>query len=830
MKLAILFVLLTACTDFTDITRSVCGNGLLEPGEDCDSEVASCVRCAVTCDAKDDCPSANYACGNDGFCHAPGGELADPSSPVQFQADDFRITDLDRDGAGDVVGVSKTSVIIRKGDAAGALTATSSFVTPAQSGAAAFGDLDGDGTIDVTLATPDGIVELTSRFGSLSPVAIESPLFAETGEPLDFVRLFQPSTLELGGMISIENSIQLVIVAFVGEALSATEPCKARLGTLTEASVDLSTLEIYRVTPDGALTNELVVSFLTTSGDICVTSVHGGLLGGYQFDDITPVGAAGRSVKPILADLDTDNDPCPALVNSDGGAHALRQWDGSNSNGHCVLAIAGANGAPLPLAPQAPADAIAIGRIELSPRIEGLGRDALVMTSGVYGNIPAPIPFVPAPVMTELYSSTGRRLGFVATGDLDNDGDLDAVLATSDQDDLDVLFRFPAGLQLFRVDTASTISSLTLADVDGNGVRDIAYTEKIGDHHDMLVAYGTADRPLAPIQVASFSGVGAVSVLQFPDSVDTLGIAEDLAVIQPGAGADGNALLSLLHGSPQRTMLSFFDPRSDARRSDTFLYGVVVGDFVDEPPALHRDLVAFGIGDNIARAWRVAGTPLGLDNTPSDGAEAILPGFRSELFAWPAPDLDVVLAVDRDSARATVIDPANFTVTEASNLVDGLPAGVAIRSLHAAELEGSLALVASFQSADAGAVRVCTMSAAGVPERCDDLTPLIVAADPLVTSCIDASPGVISDDGAVDLVVLCRTASQTGLYRVRGDQVFDLGAQATGMQAIRVGDVTGDGLDDVVATINTGTQAVLTFAQCSSRQLGGCRSAQERNQ
>ena len=33
-------------------------------------------------------------------------------------------------------------------------------------------------------------------------VAIESPLFADTGEPLDFLRLFQPSTLELGGLIS----------------------------------------------------------------------------------------------------------------------------------------------------------------------------------------------------------------------------------------------------------------------------------------------------------------------------------------------------------------------------------------------------------------------------------------------------------------------------------------------------------------------------------------------------------------------------------------------------------------------------------------------------
>ena len=836
-KLAIL-LLLGACTDFTDLTRGVCGNGLLEPGEDCDSEVASCVRCAVTCDAKDDCPSAAYACGNDGFCHAPGGALAESSAPLQFQADDFRITDLDRDGAGDVLGVSKTSVIIRNGDAAGALTATSSFVIPAQSGPPAFGDLDGDGTTDVTLTTPDGIVELTSRFGSLSPVAIESPLFAEDGTPLDFVRLFQPSTLELGGMISIDNSIQLLIIGFVGEppVLSFGQPCVGRLGTLVESQIDLETLDIYRVTAEGAFANELVVSFLTTSGALCVTSVHGNLLGGYAFDDITPAAAGTRALKPILADLDTDNDPCPGLVNSDAGANALRQWDGGTANGHCVLAAAGASGTPLPPMPEAPAAAIAIGRIEMVPRIDGLGRDALVMTSGVYGHIPAPIPFVPAPVLTQLYSSTGRTLGFVATSDLDNDGDLDAVLATSDQDDLDVLFRFPTGLQLFRIDTASSISSLTLADVDGNGVRDIAYTEKVGDHHNMMIAYGTSDRPLAPVQVASFSGVGAVSVLQFPDSVDTLGIAEDLAVIQPGAGTDGNSLLSLLHGSPQRTMLSFFDPRSDARRNDTFLYGVVVGDFVDDPPALHRDLIAFGIGNTVARAWRVAGTPVGLDNTPSEGADAILPSLQTELFAWPGADRDRVLAVDREAPVATVIDPASFEITDAPLLVADLPTGAVIRSLHATDLDGDgqRELIAAFQGTDAGEVRVCAMSAAGIPERCDDLTAIVAATDPLVTACIDAAPGVISTDGGIDLVVLCRTATQTELYRVRkaGDYtVTELGARAADLRSIRVGDVTGDGLDDVVATAGiTGAQSILTFAQCSSRQLGGCRTAQERDQ
>ncbi|HUS28648.1 MAG TPA: hypothetical protein VMZ53_09065, partial [Kofleriaceae bacterium] len=66
-----------ACTDFSTPDRGVCGNGLLEPGEDCDSSDATCVKCAVACSTSAQCPSSAYACGVDGFCHAPGGELDD---------------------------------------------------------------------------------------------------------------------------------------------------------------------------------------------------------------------------------------------------------------------------------------------------------------------------------------------------------------------------------------------------------------------------------------------------------------------------------------------------------------------------------------------------------------------------------------------------------------------------------------------------------------------------------------------------------------------------------------------------------------------------------
>src|SRR5882762_11842288 len=104
LTLALLAVA-SACTNFDPIARGTCGNGVLEPGEDCDSTAQTCVKCAVTCAVPQDCPTADSACGVDGFCHAPGGALAAPISAGTFEASELRITDIDHDGIGDALGL-----------------------------------------------------------------------------------------------------------------------------------------------------------------------------------------------------------------------------------------------------------------------------------------------------------------------------------------------------------------------------------------------------------------------------------------------------------------------------------------------------------------------------------------------------------------------------------------------------------------------------------------------------------------------------------------------------------------------------------------------------
>src|SRR6185503_6379053 len=121
---------------------------------------------------------------------------------------------------------------------------------------------------------------------------------------------------------------------------------------------------------------------------------------------------------------------------------------------------------------------------------------------------------------------TSRKIALVDHGDLDGDGNVDAVLAAANEEDLDVLFRVPneAGFNLVRVDTASTVTRLTLGDYDGNRIADIAYAERFGDFERLLVAFGTPDRPLAPASMGVFPGVLSLSRIGIPDSVDYLNL------------------------------------------------------------------------------------------------------------------------------------------------------------------------------------------------------------------------------------------------------------------------------------------------------------------
>src|SRR3569623_290425 len=112
---------LCACSDLPPYEPS-CGNGVVEPHEDCDTGSGGCFACSLACSASGTCPDG-LACGGDSLCHAPGGQFRPQGQVMPF---------------------------VTGRPASGAFDAT-------------------DGTNDVVLPTVRGLVAYTSALDVLSP-------------------------------------------------------------------------------------------------------------------------------------------------------------------------------------------------------------------------------------------------------------------------------------------------------------------------------------------------------------------------------------------------------------------------------------------------------------------------------------------------------------------------------------------------------------------------------------------------------------------------------------------------------------------------------------
>jgi hypothetical protein len=865
-----LAVVACGCTSFDSIDRGVCGNGLIEAAEDCDSSEPSCVRCAVVCSTATDCPTTDYACGVDGLCHAPGGALGAAMPAGPFQINDLTITDIDRDRIGDVVGVSKTSIAVRYGEPTARLSRSDSVVTPSQVGDAAFGDLDDDGTVDLTIATPDGLVAYGSRFGAIAPIPVGAGL-VDTAGNVDIRHTFHIGRLTLGAFVAdTTGTLVIAVVDFLGTQVFEA-PCLARLGPIPAQAFSSAVLDVYAVDDD-----DLVVSFLaaTTPRKLCVIALHKPLFAAWTLADITPANAGALARRPVLADLENDSDRCPGLVNTDAGAPGLRYWDGSMTAAGCTLqAVVSPLGTALP-GIEKPPTTIAVGRIPLSPGFGATAADLLVLSDGVYGYTPGP-----GGGFGPLFESQ-RRLAGAAHGDLDGDSQIDGVLIAETEDDIEVFYRRPnAVLPLFpgyvvlRLDTASRVVATELGDYDGNGRLDIALIEQLTDHQRLSVAYGTTDLLLPPRRISAFSETLSMSSLGLADSDDAAGVTDDLVVLQPPRAGTTATVLTILSGSVLRTMTPYFDPRADedpdgpggpmvAPKSITQLRGVMVGRFFQADT--HRDPIAVMIDTRpnptqSPQLWPTLGTAGGPDATPTLGVSTMgladcVPPVGSGLcvrdatfFAWPISGTrDTVIAVDRaNPVHVVAFDPGatgTIAATEVTAITSKLPAGTMVRSMHPADLDGDgtlelvVAAVSRLPGSDVAAILVCDV-ANGVPSSCEDLAPAIVAAtqgtEQVASACIDAAPARIafrdsisSTVDAQDLVVICRDAGSS-LYRVhRGEAGLEISVLArtqARLGAVRIGDVTGDGIDDVVALEgDSGAQSLVVFAQCSSRNLAAC--------
>ena len=557
MRLAAL-ALLAACTTFEPIERGVCGNGLLEPGEDCDSPDPSCVACAVACTKATDCPNASYTCGVDGLCHAPSGVFAQPTAPVLDLVDQLQIADIDRDGIGDVVGVSSTSIDVHYGDPTAALASSVTIATPQQTGTVAFGDIDGDGVSDATIITQDGIVAFTSPYSALSAAVSFFPLVDSSGQPLDVLATFPIDDLAFGIVVGGSDDAGIFIEQLGGSAATAAVDPYCAIPT---SDVTPDGLDSYTVGESDKSIDQLVTVYAKGSGassrEMCVTSIHLGQHTGsglnptgprsVAFYNLTPTGTPPPK-KPVFAELDSA--ACPSLIESNGSG-AVSDFVGSMAAGYCTIA---ASASALPALPAGANEATTVGHVPLVPAVAFVANDLLVLGTGLYA--------YSLGTFTQVYKSE-RTLTSVATGDLDGDGRTDAVLVAGGEADLEVLFRADNGLVPGYVvapfQTAGVVTSIALGDFDGNGTSDIAYTEQLLDHVQLSVGFGEPGNNFTPVVEGAFSATSSIIPIGIADSNNPASVISDLLVVEQLA--NGEPALTLLHGNPERTMLSYFEPR-----------------------------------------------------------------------------------------------------------------------------------------------------------------------------------------------------------------------------------------------------------------------------
>ena len=314
-------------------------------------------------------------------------------------------------------------------------------------------------------------------------------------------------------------------------------------------------------------------------------------------------------------------------------------------------------------------------------------------------------------------------------------------------------------------------------------------------------------------------------------------------------------------------MLSFFDPRSVGTKSTTQFNAVVIGDFVAGADAAYKALVALAptlsaaTGPSVpaVRAWVVTGTAAGPEGATTNGTEidavadcAIHAGSGvcvddAAYLSWTvATDHDVVLAVDRAaSPHAGVVDPLavtddKVTATAVPALTANVPAGASIRSLYAADVDGDGApdLIATFARAPPVAGARCSQARSSrrwaSRAAAGDVTLAIVAVASTITDCVDAAPGkfqlrdpTIVPTAATEVIAaMSRWRRQhetcSGVIE-NGGGAFSASVLAAGLGpviAIRIGDVNGDGVDDVVALY--GQHGLEKPSSSIPRKVHGC--------
>jgi len=452
-------------------------------------------------------------------------------------ADAMAWGDWDADGILDLaVGVNGVSnqVHIYLGDGTGVVS-TAAWSSPAWPtiNDLAFGDVGGDGSIDLGVATAQGARVVRSD-GSLTAPTVWSSALASSVTEVEWVDVNNDGRLDLSGLRG--GGGQVVVWQGVATSALLTTSQAMTSGTLVDTvsmtwgrTANGRPRCLVATNPNfvqvlvGGTSALLLESTLTVSGVSALASIQAGDITGDGFDDVV-VGVDGGSMRVFeatsggfgtgtvigptniqsefaFADYDGDGDldlavgylfgdPVEIYENSGGSLDTAASWTASVGRGVTGLAWANLDGA---------------GQPELT--YSSLSAGIRVHTENGLGlGVPG--------ASANLSNNSGDAVA-VAFGDVDDDGVVDAVVAVEEGVDRAwAMNGFPALAPEWASPNDWDTTGVALGDVDRDGQLDLALTREGHDTlgNERVVVYLNTGDDSSPAGSAQFE---ATPVLEF---------------------------------------------------------------------------------------------------------------------------------------------------------------------------------------------------------------------------------------------------------------------------------------------------------------------------
>lgn len=663
-----LTLLFASCSPVESLPRGVCGNGVIDPDEDCDThpsqgydcrQPGEAWQCSFVCD-KGRCPPG-YGCGTDDVCRKPNGTIESVAfAEVPSQARQLFAGDFDADRRVDVVGFEPGRARVFFLGASGDVQQVSFSASvrpsigkmgplpaePEEAGADTTDDLCQSLNLGVGAALSGGDRTFTAK--TYASITIDAPpgtdLVVVDALPLAFDALPENgvdfSGDETGALVAHESKGQSVPVgAFVNFGAGPTR--------------------VVLLVPDGLPEN---LGGRPVSGNFDLADGCHELVFAIKGDKGKGVASAVRVYKPcqqmgnakgyewrtalapsdgLLAEIDTV-DPV------DGPVFSL-DVDG-DSRLDLLITVRGDYGAALRVA-YGVGDGSFHSTSPAPPVMDSL--PAGDNGSSLYANLPngeAPLALgdlngdgIPDIVDSGQVSlgtpSIEQAQGSVLFGaihllprawteavivDVNANGRPDVVGCAAGAPDIDVLNgNLPNVFNPSQISTDGTVAALTIGDFDGDLVNDIAYQDALSQTESHLsIAYGrTAGGPEDPVEIGRFSSIDHVvsgNAHNFGvDNITDLGVA--------GRGAGDEITMSFFPGDGNRVVQSPFLLTEEitqkvhvplltalgslrARAAGAELHNDLAVIAYDIPQILEGDPEEFEKSTNALRLWGLFGT------------------------------------------------------------------------------------------------------------------------------------------------------------------------------------------------------------------------------